>query len=519
MKKELRPYQIACHEAVIENYNQGVVNQLIVLFTGAGKTFLLIQLIKKMGFKRVLFLSFQEELVSQSAMAFIADGFDESFYKHVEEIGFLNYVKQDNSRFAMKGFSLGCIKGDIFKHDANIVMGSTQTVARRLHLIPEDFYDLIICDEAHLFGSVTADNVIKHFKPKLMIGATATPSRQSGLMLYDVFDKITFNYGLDRGIKDGYCTELDAIRVKTNINLDKVKTVAGDLNQKDLSNEINTQARNQLIVTKWKEYCKGRQTIAFCTDIRHAIDLAEVFSQNGINAVAVSSNEELTPERVENIKRFKEGKIEVITNVGILVAGFDHVDVGCAIMASPTKSLTKYLQSVGRAARLKTKGYVEKFGQNAIILDITDNTTRHALVNAWELDKQKPIEDRVFVSQEKKDKLLAERKRLLEHNQKEDEIVKLLKLPDPIIIKSEKWKEPATEAQLKWISSLGYDIINSVYTKEMCNQIIQSQPASKEQLEKLKAKGYNTIGATIGNYAAVLNLEAQKKYKQYNKTK
>ena len=137
--KKLRPYQEKCHDAVMSNYDKGVLSQLICLFTGAGKTYILIKLLEKMGFKRVLWLSFQEELVSQSAMAFIADKFDEQFYNHVKEVGFLDYVKDDSSRFAMKGFSMGCIKGDIFKPDANVVMGSVMTVVRRLSKLPSDY--------------------------------------------------------------------------------------------------------------------------------------------------------------------------------------------------------------------------------------------------------------------------------------------------------------------------------------------------------------------------------------------
>lgn len=354
MSRELRPYQSKCHDAVISDYDKGITNLLVTLFTGAGKTYLIIKLLERMGFKRVLWLSFQEELVTQSAMAFIADKFDESFYNYIKEVGFLNYVKDSDARFSLKGFSLGCIKADIFKPDANVVMGSVMTVAKRLDRIAPDFYDCIITDEAHLFGSKSAYSVIQHFKPKLLLGCTATATRSDGMMLSDIFDKISFDYGLGEGIKDGWCTELDAIRIKTNVNLDKVKTTAGDLNQGALSNEVNTLARNQLIVDKWKEYAVGRQTIAFCVSIQHAIDLAEAFQMNGIDAVAVSSNEELTPERSDNITKFKEGKIQIITNVGILVAGFDHVNTGCAIMACPTKSLTKYIQCLDDSTEVLT---------------------------------------------------------------------------------------------------------------------------------------------------------------------
>lgn len=518
--RELRPYQKDCHDAVIKAYDRGVDKQLICLFTGAGKTYLLIKLLERMGFKRVLWLSFQEELVSQSALAFIADKFDEEFYQKVEEIGFLDFIRQDKQEYPTDDFTLGCIKADTFKPDANVVMGSVMTISKRLDRLPEDYFDCIVCDEAHLFGSKTAYNTIEYFKPKLLIGCTATAHRNDGMMLGDIFDEITFEYGLDKGIKDGYCTQLDAIRIKTNVSLDKVKTIGGDLNQKELSNEVNTLARNQLIVDKWKQYALGRQTIAFCCGIQHSIDLAEQFQMNGINAVAVSSDEELTPDRSKNIKKFKEGKIEVLTNTGILVAGFDHVNVGCAIMASPTKSLTRYLQSIGRAARLKKDDFVKQFGQNAVLMDIVDVTNRHNLINAWELDRKKPLEERCFTTEEKKAQILADRlsrNAKIEHEREKDEEVVLLQLPNKITFKSPKMREAATENQLRMIKHFGYDIQNFRYTFQQCMDIIGMQACSKDELAYLSSKGYDIERATKANFSAAQYEHEIKNKKQWQR--
>lgn len=517
--KELRPYQINCHEAVISEYEAGIIRQLIVLFTGAGKTFILIRLLERMGFKRVLWLSFQEELVVQTAMAFIKDKFEESFYNKVEEMGFLEYLKKDNS--FPDNFKLGCIKADLFISDANVVMGSVMTVTKRLNALPPDYFDCIICDEAHLFASISAVNVLNHFSPKLLIGATATPTRADGLPLSDIFQKITFEYNLLEGIKDGYACEMDAVKVKTNVSLDKVKTTAGEFNLKDLTNEVNTLARNQLIVDSYKKYCLERPCIAFCVDIQHAMDLAEQFRLNGFNCMAVSSNEELTPGRSENIKKYKDLKLNIITNVNILVAGFDMVDTGCIIMAAPTKSITKYLQAVGRGSRLKNKWYVDKFTQSCTIIDIVDNTSRHNLVNAWELDREKDVEDRVFVSREKKDKLLAERKKkaFITHERKEDEIVKLLALPRLKVNKSFRMSEEATPLQLATIKKWGYDIETKHFTKSMISEIFNKQELGYSGRQELISWGYDITGrfVSIGEYQ-LAKKEHEEKSKKKSKT-
>lgn len=509
--KRLRPYQEDCHDAIIRDYNNGITRLMAVLFTGAGKTFTTIKLIEKMGFKRVLWLSFQEELVNQSGLAFIRDKFDSYFADEIQKEGFVDYIRE-HGVIQSDNFTIGCVKADIWEPGANVVMGSVMTMIRRLNMFEPDYFDCIIADECHLYRSESAFCVLDHFTPNLLLGITATPFRHDGLPLADLFDKISFDYGLDKGIADGWACELDAIRIKTNTSLDKVKTTGGDFNQKDLADEINTLARNQLIVDSYRKYVLGRQCIAFCVDITHAIDLAEAFKMNGFNCEAVSSDEQRTPERSEKIRLFKEGKIDILTNVNILTLGFDHVDTGCVVMARPTKSLTLYLQSVGRAARLKTPKFVDRFGQNAIILDIVDNTSKHNLINAWELDRQKPVEERTFVSREKKDKLLAERLRKLDHHREQDERVKLLKIPKLTVNYSGRWKDAATQKQLDWIYALGYPQ-DAHYTKEMCSQIILGLPATDKQVSYAKYLGYDISQVNVltrGNFEAIIK-DAEKK--------
>jgi ATP-dependent helicase IRC3 len=510
--KQLRPYQSACHEAVISEYQKGIIRQLIVLFTGAGKTFILIKLLERMGFRRVLWLSFQEELVNQSGLAFVRDKFDEELASFVEKEGFVEYIR-NSGPIRSGNFTMGCIKADVWEPDANVVMGSVMTMIRRLDKFEPDYFDCIVCDEAHSYASKSASEILGFLTPKLLLGCTATPFRADGLPLADLFDKISFDYGLDKGIADGYACELDAIRIKTNTNLDKVRTTAGDFNQKDLTNEINTLSRNQQIVDSYIKYASGRPCIAFCVDIAHAIDLADTFKRNGLKSEAVSSDEERTPDRSERIKDFKSGRLQILTNVNILTTGFDHVDTGCLIAARPTKSLTLYLQSVGRAARLKSPEYVSKFGQNAIILDIVDNTSKHNLINAWELDRHKPVEERTFVSREKKDKLLAERnKKQIEHTRDKDERVKLLKIPKLVVNYSGRWKDAATQKQLDWIYALGYPQ-DAHYTKEMCNQIIFNLPATDKQVGYAKYLGYDLTLKTVltrGDFEAIIK-DAEKR--------
>lgn len=520
MGKEIRYYQREAKEAINKKLDEGVKNQLLVMATGTGKTFTAVNLIKDKG--RVLWGTHTEELIEQSAISLLAELDLMPYDTLIETIknseGLLQLLRKgynltNSYEEGLIMDSIGVVKADLFDIDKPIVVASMQTLWRRLDKMPEDHFKVVVVDEAHYAGAKTWVKSLSHFKSDLRLGLTATPHRQDGMLLGDIFDCISYEYPIEKGIKDGYLCEIDAIRVRTKLDLDKVKTVAGDLNQGQLEELINIPERNKLIVEKYKQHAMGRQFLAFCVDVQHALDLSAMFNEMGVDTNFIVGDKNLTTDRKGLIDSFKAGELTGLTNCMVLTAGFDHPNVGCVIMACPTKSLTKFLQQLGRGTRLKLEEYVARFGQNVIILDVVDSSKRHRVVNTWTLDKQKPPEERVFITEENREKLIQSRiERRMEVSKGGSDIkVNLLKLPKVHVSMSYKMQDPATQPQLDWIAREGYDIVNKNYTKAMCNEIINGFSASDKQIWRLAQEGYDVSNGVTVTEAKLAFTEIEEK--------
>ena len=103
------------------------------------------------------------------------------------------------------------------------------------------------------------------------------------------------------------------------------------------------------------------------------IDESEMLCNN-IEGCAMITGATKKKERERILKDFKEGRIKVVTNVGVLTTGFDYPELDTVVMARPTMSLALYYQIVGRAIR----PHPEK--ESAWIVDLCGNYKRFGRV-------------------------------------------------------------------------------------------------------------------------------------------
>ncbi len=523
MKKVLRPYQELAYKAVFDHMAEGKNRVIVVLPTGAGKTKLASSIAT--NFQRILFLSHTEELLSQSGEALLNEFYPEMDVKSIVDnygglIEYFRYLQGSNLFGGLEETNrFGIIKADLFKIDSRITIGSYQTIHRRLDRIPADWFDLVIVDECHMASAKTICKTLNFLQPKLMIGLSATPHREDGLLLTDIFDGICYQYSINDAINDGFLCEFDAIQIQTKLNLDSVRTTAGDFNQKDLKQVVDVPERNELLLEKYKQYADGLQSIVFCVDVEHAVNVHKVFTDAGEIAEVLVGDELITPDRKGVIRRFKSGETTHLINVIIGTTGFDYPGIKCIIDGAPTKSLTRALQKWGRGTRtlpgvidgiddpmMRRDAIKRSSKPKCILLDIVDSTSRHKIINTWELDRKKPVEKRTFTTSEKKATLIEARNKAKIAADKEiDRKINLFEVPTITYSSSERMLEDASPKQLEILAEQGHDVVTNNFTKAMAAQIISNLPASDKQVWFLKWKKYNVEpGLTYGQFQAAI---------------
>jgi ATP-dependent helicase IRC3 len=328
----LRPYQESAVSAALAGWDRGILRGLEVMPTGCGKTTVFTEICKRLGVP-TLILAHRGELLEQAA------------------------DRMRSQAGLTASIELGGQRSD---EDSQVIVGSVQALGRKdTSRLSEFKPKLLIIDESHHAAADTYQNVMRRFGcyegDCWTLGVTATPHRMDNKPLHGteraIFQEILYAYTLKEAITDGWLADLRGFRVKTDVDLSKVKTTAGDYNQAELQRAVNTHARNDAGFNHWSEVASKRKTIVFCSGVDHAKDVAQLFADRGISAEAVDGSMK-QDVRDGIMSRFRSGKTQVLTNVDIATEGFDIPDTGCVLLLRPTKSWALFTQMVGRGLRV-----------------------------------------------------------------------------------------------------------------------------------------------------------------------
>ena len=341
-KLELREYQ----QEALRNLQAMRENKetiaLLYQATGTGKTVTAVMDAKSVD-GRTLFVAHTMELVNQAYQTF------QSLWKEASVGKFANSIKEINK---------------------DVVCGSIQSIALNLGIFKEKDFDYIIIDEAHHATADTYQKVLAYFKPKFLLGLTATPERADDTNILEIFKNTAHKLDIQTAVEIGALVDVRCIRIHTNIDMTQVRFNSVQYNVRDLDVKICVTERNALIVKTWLDYVKDKRTVVFCASVKHAEQIAAIFKEKGVSAEAVSGSMK-TSERNELLAKFAKGELKVLCACDLLNEGWDCPETEVLFMARPTMSKVLYTQQLGRGMRLSEgKEYL-------MVFDFVDNAGQY----------------------------------------------------------------------------------------------------------------------------------------------
>ena len=336
------PYQQEILDKIqAERQIRGNFKNLIVAATGTGKT-----VISAFDYK-----NFCKKLGRPANLLFVA---------HREEI-----LKQSIATF--RGILKDNNFGDLFVGNEkpaslNNLFVSIQTFNSRTltNVTTPDFYDYIIVDEFHHAAAHSYQELLTYYKPKVLLGLTATPERMDGKSILEYFNnRITAEIRLPEAIDRKLLCPFQYFGVTDEVDLSDLKWERGGYNRKELSNvyTINQAVacrRANLIIQSIFKYVTDINEVkglGFCVSKEHAKFMSDYFNSKNIPSMYLVS-ETSDEERNSAKRRLVEGYVRFIFVVDIYNEGVDIPEVNTVLFLRPTESLTIFLQQLGRGLRL-----------------------------------------------------------------------------------------------------------------------------------------------------------------------
>ncbi|MER5949258.1 DUF3427 domain-containing protein [Streptomyces sp. NPDC001904] len=338
---DVRPY---AHQADmlerlrVEREVRGHHENLLVAATGTGKTVMAALDYRTLHHEwagkehpRLLFVAHRKEILKQSLRKYREVLNDASF----GELLFTGELPRD------------------WKH----VFASVQSLTdQRLEQFAPDHFDIIVVDEFHHASASTYRRFLKHFKPKQLLGLTATPERADGLIVQDEFfgGRIAAEMRLWEALENDLLCPFHYFGVPDGTDLTRLNWASGTYDQTELGDLLSADhARVRIVIKQLQDKVSDPQSmraLGFCVNRKHAHFMAQCFREAGFKAEALDSQSK-SEEREAALARLKAGELHIIFSVDLFNEGLDIPDVDTLLLLRPTSSATIFLQQLGRGLR------------------------------------------------------------------------------------------------------------------------------------------------------------------------
>jgi len=336
---KLRPYQDRAIHTIRARVREGKKRILLVAPTGAGKAVLMASIIRTSSVP-VMVVVHRLELVDQQVA-------------QLAKLGISN---------------VGVMRGNDERTNpsASVQVASIQTLARR----DKPPAGLILVDEAHKAAADSyGTSVFDAYPDAIIIGFTATPTRQDGRPLGAIFDCMEIAATYAELIRGKFIAEPVCYRAPEQPDLSNVRIVGGDYDEGQLGEVMRDKRLVGRLLDHWLALAnkypnpKGgiglvegprRRTFIFATGIQHSLDICAKFSAAGVK-IAHVDGETPEDERRRIVKALGTGELEAISNCNILLEGADVPSAKCVVHARPTQSLVLWRQCLDEKTEILTK--------------------------------------------------------------------------------------------------------------------------------------------------------------------
>ena len=382
----LRTPQIQGHEAAHEFFAGGGHRAVEQIPVGCGKTGLICILPFRIALGRVLVIAPNLTIKNQ-----IADALDitrpDSFYRRT---GVLRDLEHGPYR-AVLDRDANLSDCD----DAHFVVTNIHQLGERadrwLPNFASDFFDLIMVDEGHHNAAPSWRNVFERFPAARVLSLTATPFRADE---QPIEGELIYRYPFRDAMQRGYIKQITATNVAPSEifftwdgeeyrhTLDELM----ELREQDwvsrgvaLSRESNISIVDASIqwLTELRSSGFNHQLIAVACSLDHARQIRGLYEERALNVREIHSAQD--DEMQEEILRdLRSGALDAIVQVQMLGEGFDHPPLSVAAIFRPFRSLSPYIQFVGRIMRVNeqnTPGHPDNEG--IVVSHVGMNIDRH----------------------------------------------------------------------------------------------------------------------------------------------
>lgn len=321
----------------VERYRHNRWRNLVVAATGTGKTVVAAldykRLCEEIGDARplkLLFVAHRREILSQSLITF----------RHVMRDGAFGETFVDGHR------------PDEWQHVFASVQ-SLQTID--LDRVAPEAFDVVIVDEFHHAAAPTYRKLFDHFRPRVLLGLTATPERTDGESILHWFgDRIAVELRLWDALERQLLSPFHYFGLHDATDLAQIRWTRGAYDRAQLENVyIGDDARVAQILTELQRKVtdvRAMRALGFCAGIEHANYMARRFNEAGIPSLAVSSNS-TSDERDAALRKLKTRDVSCLFAVDLFNEGVDVPEIDTVLFLRPTESATVFLQQLGRGLR------------------------------------------------------------------------------------------------------------------------------------------------------------------------